>query len=110
MADNADIHWAEYIKASSEAFVLLKSLYPLLPTRREEVEAKIEAAETALRKADVALAQAWGFKLHDCTFAPQIMLWKQELKERQCPHCGYTTKFNVPLRKEPPDDFITVRS
>jgi hypothetical protein len=63
MVDTADFHWSEYIKAGSEAFVLLKSLYPFLPTQnRDEVEAKIEAAELALRKADVALAQAWGYQ------------------------------------------------
>jgi hypothetical protein len=51
MAD-ADLHWAEYIKAGSEALVLLKTLYPLLPTQnRDEVEAKIHAAEDALQKA-----------------------------------------------------------
>ena len=94
-----DLHnWSEYIKAGSEAFVLLKSLYPLLPTQnRDEIEAKIEAAEQALQKANVALAQAWGFKLHDCTFPPQIMLWDQTIKDRVCPHCGYRLNFNRPL-------------
>jgi hypothetical protein len=72
---STDFHWAEYIKAGSEAFVLLKTLYPLLPTQnRDEVEAKIEAAERALQMANVSLAQGWGYKLHDCTFPPQIML------------------------------------
>ncbi len=80
---NADFHWSEYIKTGSEAFVLLKSLYPLLPTSssRDEVEAKILAAEDALKKADVALATAWGLKLHDCTFPPQIMLYDKNVKE-----------------------------
>lgn len=107
---DADFHWAEYIKAGSEAFVLLKTLYPLLPLQgRDEIEAKIHAAEDALQKANVSLAQGWGFKIHDCTFPPQIMLWKQELKERQCSHCGYTTSFNRPLKPEEPDEWITVR-
>jgi hypothetical protein len=52
---DADANWAEYIKAGSEAFVLLKTLYPLLPTQnRDEIEAKIEAAQDALQKANVS--------------------------------------------------------
>jgi hypothetical protein len=96
MAD-ADIHWAEYIKASSEAFALLKALYPLLPQGGSQVEASIEAAEQALQAANVTLAQMWGYKIHDCTFPPQIMLYQPETKERACPHCGFTTNFNRPL-------------
>jgi hypothetical protein len=83
MAD-ADIHWAEYIKASSEALVLVKALYPLLPQSRGEVEAKIEAAERALEFANVSLAKMWGFEVHDCKFPPQIMLWDQSIQERVC--------------------------
>ena len=73
-----------------------------------EVEAKIHAAEDALQKANVSLAQGWGFKIHDCTFPPQIMLWDQQIKERKCSHCGFTTSFN---RRQPeePDEFIAVR-
>jgi hypothetical protein len=93
-----DFHWSEYIKAGSEAFVLLKSLYPLLPTQnRDEVEARIEAAEQALQKANVALAQAWGFRLHDCTFPPQIMLYDSNVNGRVCPRCGYTSSFDQSL-------------
>src|SRR6266516_1345610 len=89
-----DFHWSEYIKAGSEAFILLKTLYPLLPQGRAEVEAKVEAAERALQAANVSLAKAWGFQIHDCTFPPQIMLWRQVVKERVCPNCGYRTTFN----------------
>ena len=89
---------SEYIKAGTEAIVLIKTLYPLLPTQsRDEVEAKIAAAEDALQKANVFLAQAWGFSIHDCSFPPQIMLWKEDIKERVCPGCGHTTNFNRPL-------------
>jgi hypothetical protein len=110
MAD-ADFHWAEYIKAGSEAFVLLKTLYPLLPTQnRDEVEAKINAAEIALQAAHVALAKAWGFQLHDCSFPPQIMLWKSDVKDRVCPGCGYRSNFNRRITTEDYEDpYITVR-
>jgi hypothetical protein len=109
MAD-ANFHWSEYIKAGSEAFILLKTLYPLLPMQsRDEVEAKIAAAEDALQKANVALAQAWGFKLHDCTFPPQIMLWDEKIKERVCSHCGHKTVSQSFGSAPDEDEWISVR-
>lgn len=110
MAD-IDAHWSEYLKDASEAFVLVKALYPLLPTQnRDEVEAKIEAAERALQMANVSLAKGWGFKIHDCTFPPQIMLWNEQIKERVCPHCGHKTNFNRQLGGDDyVDEFIRVR-
>jgi len=96
MAD-LKFHWSEYIKASSEAFILLKTLYPLLPQGKHEVEAKVEAAERALQLANVALAKEWGYYMHDCTFPPQIMLWKQDIKDRVCSNCGYREKANGTL-------------
>jgi hypothetical protein len=100
---DVDFHWSEYIKTGSEAFILLKSLYPLLPTpqSRSEVEAKILAAEDALKKADAALAMAWGFQMHDCTFPPQTMLYDPTIKSRKCPNCGYSDNFNRPLSHRP---------
>jgi hypothetical protein len=92
-----DFHWSEYIKAGSEAFVLLKAVLPLLPQGGAEIEARVEAAERALQAANVSLAQGWGFKLHDCTFPPQIMLFDKEKNERVCSHCGYYSTFNQPL-------------
>lgn len=90
--------FSEYVKASSDAIVLLKGLYPLLPKGGEEIEAQIHAAEDALQKANVELARTWGFKLHDCTFPPQIMLYDKALNERVCGHCGHKTNFNRPLQ------------
>jgi hypothetical protein len=103
---------AEYIKAGTEAIVLIKTLYPLLPTQsKDEVEAKIAAAEDALHKANVFLAQQWGYKLHDCTFPPQIMLYDNASKERVCPHCSFKTNFNRSLSAEDYEDtFLSVRS
>ena len=108
MADTS-VHWAEYIKASTEAFVLLKTLYPLLPQGGADIEAKIEAAEQALQAANVTLAQGWGFKIHDCTFPPQIMLYDKNVRDRVCPNCGYTPNFNRKLGGDYEDDFISVR-
>jgi hypothetical protein len=89
-----DFHWSEYIKAGSEAFVLLKAVLPLLPQGGAEIEARVEAAERALQAANVSLAQGWGFKLHDCTFPPQIMLYDKSVGDRVCPACKYTPNFN----------------
>jgi hypothetical protein len=110
MVDDISFHWSEYIKTGTEAFVLLKALYPLLPlSNRDDVAAKIEAAEIALQKADAALAQAYGFKLHDCKFPPQIMLWNEQLKERVCQNCGHTTNSKPRPPEDYRDSFISVR-
>ena len=48
-----------------------------------EIEAELRpkrAAEKALQSANVTLAQMWGFKIHDCTFPSQIMLWDETIK------------------------------
>jgi hypothetical protein len=102
---------AEYIKAGTEAIALIKTLYPLVPMQsRDEVEAKIAAAENALQKANVFLAQQWGYKLHDCIFPPQIILYDQNLKERVCPHCKFTTNFDRPLSPQDyEDEWVTAR-
>jgi hypothetical protein len=72
-----------------------RGAYSLLPLGK-----KIKAAEEALKRADVALAQKLGFKLCDCTFPPQIMLWHEKEKVTKCPRteCGHTIQdFNRPL-------------
>jgi hypothetical protein len=97
MAD-IEYHWSEYIKAGSEALVLLRTLYPLLPTQsRDEVEAKIEAAQQALEIANAKIAQELGFRIHDCAFPPGLMLYNKDVKERVCSKCGYTENFNRDL-------------
>jgi hypothetical protein len=98
-----EFHWSEYIKAGSEALILLRTLYPLLPTQnKDEIEAKIDAAQRALDLANAKIAQELGFQIHDCDFPPGLMLYKKELKERVCSKCGYTTNFNRPLRDPEP--------
>jgi hypothetical protein len=86
---------ADYIKLGTEAFALLKALYPLLPTQKlDEVETQIHAAEEAFQMSKIALAKEWGYNLHDCTFPPQIMLWKESERAHVCSECGH--------RKTPP--------
>lgn len=81
-----DFPFAEYIKAATDMLVLMKTLYPLLPQGGDAVAAKIEAAERSLQMANVSLAKGWGYRIHDCTFPPQIMLWDPALKMRVCPN------------------------
>jgi hypothetical protein len=93
---------AQYIHFGKESLDLLKAAGSLLPksAKRAEVEQKITAAEDALKRADVALAQKLGFQLCKCTYPPQIMLWHEREKLTKCPNpeCGRTIKdFNRPL-------------
>jgi hypothetical protein len=93
---DARIHLGEYIKAGTEALVLIKTLYPLLPTRsKDEVEAKIATAEDALQKAIVALAHEWDYPLCKCTFPPQIMLYRAAQKASYCPACGRNDRLRL---------------
>ncbi len=96
---------ADYIKSGTEAIVLIKTLYPLLPTQsRNEVEAKIAAAEEALQRANVELAKSWHYHLCHCTFPPQIMLWREKERGHFCtrPECGHNTVVpNDPLPRGP---------
>jgi hypothetical protein len=70
------------------------------------VEAKIYAAEEALRKANASLASGLGYKLCKCTFPPQIMLWNKERRTNICPACG---DYNPPLAPDYRDNYIKVR-
>ena len=83
---------SEYIRVSKDALDLIKAAIPLLPKgpKREEAEQKIAAAEGMLKGSDAKLARDLGMKLCDCTFPPQIMLWREAEKARVCPNpnCG----------------------
>jgi hypothetical protein len=109
MVDDTPGHVSEFIKAGTEAFILLKTLYPLLPTQsRDEVETKIQAAEEALQKANVELAKAWNYKLCRCGFPPQIMLWDKAQRTNICPKCY--DKNPRPLEQNTyEDEFIRTR-
>jgi hypothetical protein len=98
MADFHDI--SEYIRASKDALDLVKAAVGFLPKGREkeEAESKIKDAEEALRRSDVQLAKKLGMHLCQCTFPPQIMLWKEQERWFACPNsaCGSTKRFARP--------------
>jgi hypothetical protein len=103
----SDQNISEYLKYGTEAFVILKSLYPLLPTQnRDEVEARVEAAENAFQHSNVALAKAMGYKICECTLPGQIMLWQERQQAHVCPRAECGHKIEKP--KPPTATFGTV--
>src|SRR5262249_48823266 len=62
----------------------------LPPGSDKAVSKQIEKAEAALRASEVELAKTLGYTLCQCTFPPQIMLWKEAEKSHVCPRpeCG----------------------
>jgi hypothetical protein len=100
--DFADIQgWVGLAKNSLD---LLKSAAGMLPKgeKRAEIESKINVAEEALKRSDAKLAHDLGLKLCDCTFPPQIMLWKEPKKAHVCPNpaCGREIKPGMHISKE----------
>ena len=92
--------WVDIAKGAVD---LLKSAASALPkgTRRDEIETKISVAEDALARSDAKLARDLGMKLCDCTFPPQIMLWREAEKAHVCPRsqCGRAVKRSVSVSR-----------
>lgn len=93
MADFQDL--SEAIRICKDALDLLKSTVGLLPKgeAKQKVQRKIQDADEALRKSDIALAKELGYRLCQCTFPPQIMLSKGRHEVHgfelfKCPSCG----------------------
>ena len=93
-----------WLGAAKDTLGLLKSATALLPKgeKRAEIEGRIGAAEEALKRSDVNLAHELGLKLCDCTFPPQIMLWKETEKAHICPNsaCGRKKTLGIQISKE----------
>ena len=100
--DLADIQG--WLGTAKDTLGLLKSAAALLPKgeKRAEIEGKISAAENTLARSDAKLARELGLKLCDCTFPPQIMLWKEAQKAHVCPNaaCGRVKKPGMQISKE----------
>jgi hypothetical protein len=82
----------EYLGAAKLVVDLFKAVRSELPkgSRSTQIAAQIERAEQALRASEAKLAKELGYKLCDCTFPPQIMLWHERKQIRICPNrkCG----------------------
>jgi hypothetical protein len=81
----------EYIGAIKTVIDIFKGIKSELPAgeKAEKAQAGIDKAEAALKTAEADVAKTLGFKLCKCTFPPQIMLWKENLKTNVCPSCGH---------------------
>lgn len=94
------------IRSFKGALDIARTLRDLLPAgeQREDAERKIDEATAALAASEAQMAKALGYKLCQCTFPPQIMLWKQAAGVFQCPNdeCGHTVS--------PPSKRQTIRS
>jgi len=81
---------AEYLTASKAALDIFKSAKELLPKRqKEQMQQQIDQAERSLKASEAAAAKALGYKLCQCTWPPQIMLWAEAEKAHVCRECGH---------------------
>jgi hypothetical protein len=83
----------DYVSLSKDALDLLRSAYDALPKgdQRDKAEKAVEAAATLLARSDAKLAKDLGYKLCQCTFPPQPMLWREAETAWVCPRreCGH---------------------
>jgi hypothetical protein len=82
--------WVATAKGSLD---LLKSAWEIMPKgeKRDAVEHELIEAERALTSANAKLAHELEYKLCQCTFPPQIMLWNNAEDAHICPNptCGH---------------------
>jgi hypothetical protein len=67
---------------------MLRSAWNLLPKgeTKDEIEHELVEAEKALNESKAKLARDLGYKLCQCTFPPQIMLWQDSINSHVCPN------------------------
>jgi len=77
------------------AISLLKKGKELIPIgkQKEEAEEIINEAEMKFNTAKAQIAKELGYRLHQCTFPPQIMLSigndDEGFEQFRCPKCNY---------------------
>lgn len=83
---------ATFLSAGKNALDIIKGIRSELPqtAQADMLGDKIEEAESAFTKTEATLAKALGYHLCQCTWPPQIMLWKEADKAYACPNqeCG----------------------
>lgn len=83
----------EFLSAGKTLLDIFKGVRKELPPgpKTEQVQQKIEEAEKALRASEAQLAKVLGYRLCQCTFPPQIMLWREDQEAHICPRpeCGH---------------------
>lgn len=82
----------KYLTAGNSALDIFKGIRAELPKgpKADEIQQQIEKAEAALRASEASAAKALGYNLCQCTFPPQIMLWRERESAYVCPNesCG----------------------
>jgi hypothetical protein len=88
--ENAMLEWAEYFAAAKTVLDLFKAVKDDLPKgeQADKAQKQIEKAEAALKNSEAEFAKSVGYRLCRCTFPPQIMLWKNDIRKNVCPECG----------------------
>ena len=93
-----------WLGAAKDTVSLLKSAATMLPKgeKKAEIEGKIGDAEKVLSESDARLAKDLGFPLCQCTFPPQIMLWKEAESAHVCPRleCGHMKRRGLKISQE----------
>ena len=93
-----------WLGAAKDAVSLLRAATTLLPKgeKKAEIEGKIGDAEKVLSESDARLARDLGFPLCQCTFPPQIMLWKEDEDFHACPRpaCGHMKRRGMKISRE----------
>jgi hypothetical protein len=84
-----------------EGLAAVRDAKAFLPAAQQEaVSSTLEGAARAASIAEAEIAKALGYKLHTCTFPPQIMLAVATAfgEEQRCPACGHMTELHKPFR------------
>lgn len=102
-----------YVSLSKDALDLLKAAYGALPkgAQRDKVEEKVKAAADLLSRADAKLAKDLGYRMCQCTFPPQIMLWREAERVWACPNanCGSKIKSAALIESESEGNRVKAR-
>jgi hypothetical protein len=103
--------WLAYFTAAKSALDIIKGIRSELPKgpAADTAQQKIEEAEAALKNSKAELAQSLGFRLCQCNFPPEIMLWDKTQRAKICPACG--DRFPPPSQQVPDyeDEYISAR-
>lgn len=97
---------SEFMSAGKSALDLLKAAYGVLPkgVERDKIEAEIKRAEDLLSRSDAKLAKDLGYKICQCTFPPQVMLWRENDKAWVCPNADCGAKIERERLPDPDHD------
>jgi hypothetical protein len=99
--------WLSAAKTALDIFKGIKSELPQGP-KADEAQRQIERAELAVKSSEAELAKALGYNLCQCTWPPQIMLWREQDRVFYCPNprCGRVVQAGVSGQQPGPEPFF----